>query len=647
MDDATLSLNAFGRHLKLIVHFDNGYNNFVHNRTIPKNVNKEDWLPPENEWSRAIDSFIKYRTHLIKNYAQQHQPRRLPLKEQLIMDTLKTIAKRKDIIIKPADKNLGLTILTTAQYKLICMAHLSDANTYAVAIAYDPQTTFTALKEILDKHGHLIDYNKPYGQLTDLALSALQLENSENLRTAVFYCLPKMHKTQIINILPKGRPIASSINCPTYYISKYLNNWLQPLRRRIPTVCMSSDEFILQLHNLQIPKGTVIITGDVASLYPSIPTVYGIQCVKQRLESLLEADPTNCGFNQQDIPFICDLLHLILTHNYVQYNGVVYHQLEGTAMGTPSAVWYADFVLSILEIPAATLDGIVLYKRFIDDIIVLAAEDCPVIATFNAQNNNIQIDETTTGATGIFLDIRITIDSTNTDHPTIVTSLYKKPSNKDLYITPHSAHRLSLLRNLVSTELNRYRLRCTDDHDYMQQRQSLYRKLFLRGYSHQRLAPPFLHQPNREQLLAQLRDRLNNNSNNNNNNNNDAQPHPLVIVTKSPDPRFKIPWKRLLAFPLHLATTPLFKRLIIPRPIIIGNKHYNSAAYYFSKHRDLIPKPNDKATTAAAVTAAKKRKIPATAAAAAAAAAKRQKTTSKRRRATTAPTAPHKRARNA
>ena len=33
----------------------------------------------------------------------------------------------------------------------------------------------------------------------------------------------------------------------------------------------------------------------------------------------------------------------------MQFLGVVYHQLTGTAMGTPVAVMYADIVLAYLE----------------------------------------------------------------------------------------------------------------------------------------------------------------------------------------------------------------------------------------------------------------------------------------------------------
>ena len=307
---------------------------------------------------------------------------------------------------------------------------------------------------------------------------------------------------------------------------------------------------------------------------------------------LLKDYPNACKFTEQDIQFICDMLHLILSHNYVQFGSQIYHQNHGTAMGTPAAVIYADFVLAILEIPVTSLPGILLYQRFIDDIFVISQPNCPVITTFNAQNEHIQIVASTNGNSGVFLDITISIDNTDENNPKIVTTLFQKPSNKYLYITPHSAHGKAQVNNLIFTELNRYRLRCSKDTDYEDKTLALNNRLLRRGYNYEQLQQQFMYKPSRDQLLAQLQTRLGKTDNNNKDSNNSSDMSPLVIITKSPDPRIRIPWQNILQFPATLADNAKFKLCILPRKVIIGRKHYNAAAFYLSKHKNLLPKIN-------------------------------------------------------
>jgi hypothetical protein len=50
--------------------------------------------------------------------------------DKLILETLKTLKQRKDIIIKPADKNLGLTVMTTARYEELVLAAINKDDQY-------------------------------------------------------------------------------------------------------------------------------------------------------------------------------------------------------------------------------------------------------------------------------------------------------------------------------------------------------------------------------------------------------------------------------------------------------------------------------------------------------------------------------------
>ena len=157
-----------------------------------------------------------------------------PHLDQLLLTTLLRLSRNTDIIIKPADRNLGLVVLNTSAYKAMCLLHLDDATTYEPVDQYFPGLVAARLRNLLKKHGKLLhtwQKTSTSSTLTPLAESLLQLEKSPSLRVPIFYCVPKIHKT-LIN--PPGRPIVSSCSTATYYASVYLDN------KRTPTNSPSS-----------------------------------------------------------------------------------------------------------------------------------------------------------------------------------------------------------------------------------------------------------------------------------------------------------------------------------------------------------------------------------------------------------------------
>ena len=147
------------------------------------------------------------------------------------------------IVIKPADKNLGLCVMSKDYYFNMCSKILSDRNTYEV-IKIDfksiASNSYSQLKKILHENGLLFRYKSR--SFTYLARSLLQLECSSHLQPAKFYVLPKVHKNT-----PSARPIVSAINTITYYTSQYLHNLLYQYVKRLPTICFSSQSLLPDL----------------------------------------------------------------------------------------------------------------------------------------------------------------------------------------------------------------------------------------------------------------------------------------------------------------------------------------------------------------------------------------------------------------
>ena len=124
---------------------------------------------------------------------------------------------------------------------------------------------------------------------------------------------------------------------------------------------------------------------DVTSLYTNIPQNEGIEIVCKAYE--------NFDKNNPPIPthYLREMLRLILKENSFQFNGKHYLQTHGTAMGTKTAVSFANIFMAHIEttILSRTVFKPTVWKRYIDDIFSLWDISKPDIEAFIEQANLI------------------------------------------------------------------------------------------------------------------------------------------------------------------------------------------------------------------------------------------------------------------
>jgi hypothetical protein len=483
---------------------------------IPPIVNKTKWQPTKEDWPAQK----QYQRVLIENACNEI---RLSLRmalagikhtikpeDQLLLDILQELASDTSIVIKSADKNLGICIMDRATYTMMCMAHLNDTTTYKPA-SFNKEDLTLKLRQILQRYNMLVDDK---GVQTELAKSLLQC--TDKAKAALFYCLPKLHKwKKDTTDIPPGRPIASAIRTLTEATSKWVDKML---RRVLPymerTVCSSTQQFILQLQRLndKISRGEhepltdeewCIFCADISSLYPSIPIDYGIDAVRKVCKD------ANV-FDDRELDMVIDLLRFVLDNNYVQFNGNTYLQIKGTAMGTPVAVIYSIIVLFSMEDPITR--DFLLYTRFIDDVCALCtkhqAETFQNIFQTLDPSGSIQFDVSsiTQRREGVNLDVNLAI--TTSGH--LKTCVYQKALNVYQYLPPFSKHRRHIFVNLVRNELRRYKLICSDEADYEKIKLAFWFRLLARGYTEDIFIEACTTVPSRDSLLivAEQRDRL-------------------------------------------------------------------------------------------------------------------------------------------
>jgi hypothetical protein len=370
-----------------------------------------------------------------------------------------------------------------------------------------------------------------------------------------------MHKTPVA-----GRPIVSCINTITYHASKYLDNLLKPLLKKIPSICSSSREVIYNLTNFRCKPGSIILCADVKNLYPSIPIDYGLKAVKSILKQY--------HYCSEDTNFIIDLLHWVLTHNYLHFDDKTFLQKCGTAMGTPVAVVYSNIVLFYLEQHCLNLNP-QYYRRYIDDLFIICNDKkhaSAIVNNFNQQHPNIQLDpaSVTISTCGVFLDLEISINQESSIH----FKLFQKPANKYLYIPPSSKHPTVMLKNIITQELCRYRLFCSLYSDFEEFSAKFKQRLLQRGYSPLFLQPLFAVTPNRSHLIKQNKMiiqrqyRLNSSSNKNPN---DAKNKKPIITLDIPKCFSTVNLnKNFFTIPCHITNHSRYIKVFSCNNIVIG-----------------------------------------------------------------------------
>lgn len=504
-----------------------------------KLVQRNTWQPPP-VYSRSKTP--RYLINITLNDIRErvlaalraHVPRRRPAK--VLRDATigaRSLSRRDDIIIKPADKNLGIAVMDKQDYRRLIFVHLNDRDTYE--LLGDHELPF----QILDRYFILVTQVIAPGKRNPLAKILLErLSNSamsyeidhkyaEDLGFTIpyFYGIPKVHKQPLTL-----RPICSSHSFFSTPLAIWLNEHLLPIAMQLQTVCHSSADVALTLARFKLTDSNIVFaTGDVTSLYPNIPIDHAVTLLSLEINK----------FHGRDLgQRVTAALKFCLTNHYVQFEDVIYRQRKGTAMGVQFAPSFANIYLYLLhqslifqpdepdnfdlnDLPEEDLDGLddidfihdiaspasssygeepaepapelpqaprrprklipglLCYLRYIDDIFMIGSDDTVsrLMVSLNTCRPEIKITWEKSTTSAVFLDLDIRRNEERIDY-----QVYSKPSAMFLYAPFVSFHPLHVKKGWIVTELLRFvRLSSTFEAFY-QSRASFYTHLRARGY---------------------------------------------------------------------------------------------------------------------------------------------------------------------
>ena len=362
----------------------------------------------------------------VNNILQQAEPPKHSITKEM-QEALKNLKQDDSIMILPGDKGRASVVLNIDRYH-DKMKTLIETGPYQL-LNNDPTDRKLPEKLLsLKRSGHLSEtvYNK------------IKPRHKQPPR---IYGQPKIHNPEILL-----RPIVSCVNTFAYDLSAHLANILSPLTGISDYTVTNSSHFVSTISHERIQENEVMVSFDVESLFTNVPIEDAVKAALCKLENDPGlADRTNLTPTQ-----IADLLNFVLRSTYFQYNGSIYEQKDGAAMGSPVSAVTANLYMEEFEERAIATETYKpkIWKRYVDDTFTVLGKDYVhgFLQHLNSQQPTIRFTmEIEKDNTIPFLDTSVSRDSNGL----LTTTVYRKPTHTNQYLAYDSRHPQSVKRGIV------------------------------------------------------------------------------------------------------------------------------------------------------------------------------------------------------
>lgn len=388
-----------------------------------------------------------------------------------LLTSCSNFLKNNNLLVKNADKNAGICIISKDLYNDEVYRQLSDLTTYRPSCRTEYEL---AMCEIIDKckymkldlgngikmHNLLIQYPKP----------------------ASFYLLPKVHK--VFHIFPPGRPISSTCNSINRNVSAYVDFTLKPIMCNIPGILLDTTHFLHVLDSIQLEpnKTYALITYDIDSMYTNLNVNRCKQFCMLEFMKYKALHKLPIDLSERDMR---TLLNISLDYNYLEYENAYFVQHKGIQMGNCASVSIAN-ITAYHELKDLFINNpeIMENLRFVDDGFMIVETtnienlDTWTTDIFKHEYLSFTVQHSFTEIN--FLDVTVKLVGN-----TIQTSLYKKPMNKCMYLSYFSNHPKHLLRSLPYSQGIRIKRICSDINECKLEIDKMVYNFSKRGYPHE------------------------------------------------------------------------------------------------------------------------------------------------------------------
>ena len=183
--------------------------------------------------------------------------------------TMQSLADDRSIVIKKADKGSSVVVWDCYDYIEEAEKQLKNQNIYK-----DIEFTEKILQDLAETRNKMFRSLKTKEKIDEKQLKYFKYEHKKTCNLGKLSLLPKIHK----RLHDVGKPIISNCGTPTEKILEFLDRQLKPIIQKCWSYIKDSGDFIRKIKNLtDIPESSILVTGDVAGLYPSIPHQPGLE----------------------------------------------------------------------------------------------------------------------------------------------------------------------------------------------------------------------------------------------------------------------------------------------------------------------------------------------------------------------------------
>ena len=302
--------------------------------------------------------------------------------------------------------------------------------------------------------------------------------------------------------MPPLRDVVSGSGSSTEYISSFVDYHMKEEVKKLNSFIEDTPHLLREIEEInkkgRLPSHAIPVTMDITALYPSIPWSDGLEALEEAANNRAnQTVPTN---------FILRLMLLVLGTNIFEFDGQLYLQKDGTAIGTKAAPTFANLFMGKWEnllMNHGTAKLIQFWRRFIDDILFIWYGTKEELEELILQANTIMPSIKVTCEYSFetravnFLDTTIFVDSEGF----LRTDLYKKENLKVSYLLPSSSHPSHISKNIPYSLAYRLRRICWSETLFEERLIELERALVSRGYKPRSLKDSF----NRARLIPRER----------------------------------------------------------------------------------------------------------------------------------------------
>ena len=238
---------------------------------------------------------------------------------------LRGLLNNNDIVICRPDKGNGVVVMDKVEYSRKLDQILSDKTKF-VELACDPTA------DLESKLNNFLYNLKRTGKIDESTFHHIR---SVGACPGRIYGLPKTHKMGV-----PLRPIVSCVGTYSYNLAQYLVELLQPFSHNSFTV---KDSFAFAKEVTTCSSFPFMASFDVTSLFTCVPLE---EVINICLDKLFANTNTVNNLNRTQL---YKMLSFTLKQNHFLFDGKVYNQVDGVAMGSPLGPVMANIFMCELE----------------------------------------------------------------------------------------------------------------------------------------------------------------------------------------------------------------------------------------------------------------------------------------------------------